>query len=133
MPATVDGRARELIEGKNFANVSTLSKDGSIHSVPVWIDVKDGTIAVNTAKGRGWERNLERDPRITVTVFNQENPYEYVTIRGRASEITEEGADDYIDALAKKYMDLDAYPYRQPGEQRVTVAIEPEKVNFRGA
>jgi PPOX class probable F420-dependent enzyme len=133
MAATIDGRARELIEAKNFANVSTLRADGSIHSVPVWVDVKDGRIAVNTAKGRAWERNLERDPRLTVTVFNMENPYEYVTIRGRAADISTEGADDYIDALAKKYMDADKYPFRQPGEERVTIAVEPEAVSVQGS
>jgi PPOX class probable F420-dependent enzyme len=132
MAATVDGRARELIADKNYATVSTLNADGSIHAVPVWIDVQDDTIAINTAKGRAWERNLQRDPRVTVTVLNMENPYEYVTVRGRATRV-EGGADDYIDALAKKYMDADAYPFRSPDEERVTYAIEPEKVNFRGA
>jgi hypothetical protein len=66
-------------------------------------------------------------------VLNLENPYEYVTVRGRVTEITEDGADDHIDALAKKYLDLDEYPYRTDDEVRVTVAIEPEKVNYRGA
>jgi PPOX class probable F420-dependent enzyme len=126
--ASIEGRARELFEAKNYASVSTLNADGSVHSVPVWVDVKDGQIAVNTARGRVWERNLERDPRITLSVLNLENPYEYVTVRGRA-KLTDDGADEFIDALAKKYMGVDEYPYRSPDEKRVTVVIEAEKVN----
>jgi PPOX class probable F420-dependent enzyme len=131
--AAIEGRARELIEDKNYATVSTLNADGSIHSVPVWVDVKDGKVAVNTAKGRIWQRNLERDPRITISVLNLENPYEYVTVRGRAAQATQDGADDFIDALAKKYLGVDEYPYRSDSEVRVTVSVEADKVNHASA
>ena len=81
---------------------------------------------LNTAEGRAWPRNLERDPRVTLTVQNMENPYEYVEVRGRVAERTHDGADEHIDALAKKYLDQDSYPYRQPGEQRVIIRVEPD-------
>ncbi len=132
MSATIEGRAEELLKGKNFCHVATLRADGSVHGVPVWVDVQDGRPALNTAEGRAWPRNLERDPRVTLTVQNMENPYEYVTIRGRVAERTHEGADEHIDALAKKYMGVDEYPLRQPGEQRVIIRVEPEHVHTWG-
>lgn len=128
--ASIDGKAEELLKGKNFANVATLRADGSVQVSPVWVDVRDGRPAVNSAEGRAWPRNLERDPRVTIAVQNMENPYEYVEIRGRVAERTHDGADEDIDALAKKYLGVDEYPYRQPGEQRVIIAIEPEHVHI---
>ena len=132
MSATIEGRGQELLAAKNFCNVSTIREDGSVHAAPVWVDVQDGRPVLNTAEGRAWPRNLERDPRVTLTVQNMENPYEYVTIRGRVAERTHEGADAHIDALAKKYMGVDEYPLRQPGEQRVIIRIDPEYVHVWG-
>ena len=132
MSATINGRAEELLKGKNFCHVATLRPDGSVHGVPVWVDVQDGRAVLNSAEGRAWPRNLERDPRVTLTVQNMENPYEYVEIRGTVAERTHEGADAHIDALAKKYMDKDEYPLRQPGEQRVIIRIEPEHTKVWG-
>ena len=85
MSVRIEGRIEELLTGKNFCTVATLREDGSIHCAPVWVDVQDGRPVLNTAEGRAWPRNLERDPRVTLTVQNHENPYEYVSIRGRAT------------------------------------------------
>jgi PPOX class probable F420-dependent enzyme len=130
MSATLEGRGEELLKEKNFCLLATLRQDGSAHSVPVWVDVQDGKPTLNTAEGRAWPRNLERDPRVTLTVPNWENPYEYVEIRGRAAERTHEGADQHIDELAKKYLGKDSYPFRQPGEQRVIIRVEPDHVHL---
>jgi PPOX class probable F420-dependent enzyme len=132
MSTTIEGRGAELLQAKNFANVATLRSDGSVHAVPVWVDLQDGRPVVNTAEGRAWPRNLERDPRVTITVQNLENPYEYLMVRGRVSERTHEGADEHIDSLAKKYLDKDSYPFRQPGEQRLIIRIDPEQVHVYG-
>jgi len=133
MSERIEGRGAELLSGKNFANVSTLRSDGSVLSTPVWVDVQDGKAVLNSAEGRAWPRNLERDPRITLTVQNMENPYEYVEVRGKVAERTHDGADEHINALAKKYLGLDEYPYRQPGEQRVIITVEPEHVHVKGS
>jgi PPOX class probable F420-dependent enzyme len=98
----------------------------------VWVDIKDGLPVVNTAEGRAWPNNLERDPRVTLTVQNMENPYEYLEVRGRVAERTHDGADEHIDSLAKKYLGKDEYPYRQPGEQRVIIRVEPETAKVWG-
>jgi PPOX class probable F420-dependent enzyme len=132
MSVKIEGRAQELLAAKNFCNVATLRTDGSVHGVPVWVDIQDGRPVVNTAQGRAWLRNLERDPRVTLTVQNLENPYEYLEVRGRMAEHTHDGADEHIDSLAKKYLGADEYPYRQPGEQRVIVRIEPEHTHVYG-
>ncbi len=132
MGVTIEGRGAELLEAKNFCHVATLRADGSVHDVPVWVDIEDGRPVLNTAEGRAWPRNLERDPRVTLTVQNMENPYEYLEVRGRVAERTHDGADEHIDALARKYLGQDSYPYRQPGEQRVIIKVEPEVAKVWG-
>jgi hypothetical protein len=100
----------------------------------VWVDADDeGRVIVNTAEGRDWPRSLRRDGRATISVHNNENPYEYVSIVASIDEDTHEGADDVIDALAKKYLDADSYPGRTEGEQRITFKLAPEKVLLKGS
>lgn len=132
MSATIEGHAEELLKGKNFCHVATLRPDGSVQVAPVWVDVEDGMPVLNTAEGRAWPRNLARDPRVTLTVQNMENPYEYLEIRGRVAERTTEGADEHINALAKKYLGEDEYPFRRPGEERIIIRVEPEHVYLNG-
>jgi PPOX class probable F420-dependent enzyme len=132
MSVKIEGRAEELLKARNFCHVATLRSDGSVHGVPVWVDVQDGRPVLNSAEGRAWVRNLERDPRVTLTVPSTENPYEYLEVRGRVAERTHDGADEHIDSLAKKYLDKDEYPFRQPGEQRVIIRVEPEHANVHG-
>ncbi len=130
--ATLSAGVRKLLEGRNFAHLACLMPDGSPHATAVWVD-HDGThVLVNTAEGRQKPRNLRRDPRVAISVVDQENPYAWATIRGRVVELTHDGADGHIDKLAKKYLDQDKYPYRQPGEQRIIVKIVPERVSSSG-
>jgi len=124
-----DPAVRHLLE-HNHAVVSTLNEDGSVHSTVVWVNVEDGKVAVNSALGRRWPTNLERDPRITVLVYDESNPFEYVEMRGTVTANTEV-ADGHIDRLAKKYIGADTYPFRQPGEQRVTFFVEPTLVRHQ--
>jgi PPOX class probable F420-dependent enzyme len=123
--------AQHLLKGKHFAHVATLMPDGSPQVSPVWVDIEEGKVLFNTAEGRLKPQNLRRDPRVAVSIVNQENPYENVLIRGRAVEVTQDDADDHIDSLANRYMGVDKYPLRQPGEERVIVKIEPEKVQYQ--
>src|ERR1700738_1650421 len=117
-----DPGVRGLLEPANYVVVSTLNEDGPIHSAVVWISLEDGVLAVNSAEGRRWPRNLERDPRITVTAYACDNPYEYAEIRGTATG-SRDDADEHINRLAKKYLGVDEYPSRQPGEQRIKYVI----------
>ncbi len=119
----------QLLDKANHAVVSTINEDGTVHSTVVWQEVADGQLSFNSSVGRHWPNNLERDPRVTVLVYAEGNPYEYVEIRGTAAS-TLDGADAQIDRLAKKYLDQDTYPYRQPGEQRVTFTVTPDRVRY---
>ena len=123
--------AKQLLgEGKNFATIATLMADGAPQASVVWVDTDGQNVIFNTAEGRIKANNLHRDARVAVAISNAENPYQQVVIRGRVIEMTHDGADDHIDRMAKKYMGVDAYPYRQPGEVRVIVKIAPEKVGL---
>jgi PPOX class probable F420-dependent enzyme len=124
-----NARVQELLARPNFAVISTTNPDGTITSTVVWQDTRDGKLAVNSALGRRWPTNLKRDPRATVVVVDSGNPYTFVEIRGTA-EGTTDGADAHIDALAKKYLGQDSYPFRRTGEQRITYTIVPEQVRF---
>lgn len=117
---------------KAFAHLATLLPDGSPQVTPVWFDTERGAIRVNTAKGRWKDRNMRRDARIALSILDPENAYRYLQIRGKVEHVTEQGADAHIDRLAKKYMGLDSYPFRQTGEQRVIFVIRPERVTTMG-
>jgi PPOX class probable F420-dependent enzyme len=130
--ARIEGRARELIEAPNFVTLATEREDGSPHLTVIWGDLEDGRIAVNSAEGRRWPENLRRNPEVALVVPDKDNPYEYVSVRGRVVEDTHEGADEHIDKLAKKYLGKDEYPFRRPGEERVKFVIEPESVTVHG-
>jgi PPOX class probable F420-dependent enzyme len=129
MTSLQDPDVRELFEKPNYAVLSTYNADESIHSTVVWADTEDGKVAVNSAVGRKWPTNLQRDPRVNVLVRESDNPYYYVEVRGTA-EPTTDGADEHIDRLAKKYMGQDEYPNRRPGEQRIKFLITPERVRL---
>src|ERR687898_1773457 len=126
-----DPSIAKLFEGKNFAFLATLMKDGSPQVTPTWIDIdkSNNTILVNTAKGRVKHRNISTDPRVGVSVVDSSNPYHMVSVRGRVIEqINGKEADDHIDKMAKKYLGKDKYPGRAPGEERVLLRIKPEHV-----
>jgi PPOX class probable F420-dependent enzyme len=118
---------KKLIDDTNFAHVATRFPNGAIQVNPVWVDRDGDRIVINSAEGRAKVKNLAADPQVTIEISNHENPYEYVEIRGRVVEMTHDGADEHIDALAKKYMGVAEYPLRQPGEVRVKIVIEVEK------
>jgi PPOX class probable F420-dependent enzyme len=124
-----DPSIRKLFEGKNFVFVSTLMKDGYPHTTPTWVDIENGNILINTAIGRIKQKNLSRDPRLSLAVVDQNNPYDMVTVRGKVIEqINGDPAEKHIDKLAKKYLGKDKYPNRAPGEKRVILKIKPERL-----
>lgn len=129
--ATLDDPAvKALLDAPNHAVISTFNPGGSIHSTVVWQEVVAGALNVNSAVGRRWPTNLDADPRVTVVVLAQDNPYEYVEVRGTATRTTG-GADEQIDRLAKKYLGQDRYPFRGEGEQRVRYVITADRVRHQ--
>ena len=126
--AALDARACALLEAKNVCTVCTTARDGSIHAQPVWVDTDGEHVLLNSVPGRAWVRNLERSDRVTCTIVNLENPYEFVEIRGRASKPSREGAEDHIDRLASKYLGLETYPWTDPAQPRILLRVTPERV-----
>ena len=125
--------AISLFRGKNFAFIASLMNDGAPQITPVWIDYDGQFFLVNTAEGRTKQKNFERDSRVALSVVDKDNPYTTVSIRGMVVEQTANGADEHIDKLAKKYLGVDKYPFRAPGEKRIILKIKPDKVFHRSS
>ncbi len=122
----------DLFEKRSFANLATLMPDGSPQVTPVWCDFDGTHVIINTARGRQKDRNMTRDARVSMSLLDPEDPYRYLEVRGRVEEVTEEGAAEHIDKMAKKYLGQDKYPYAQPGEVRVLYKIRPEHTSSMG-
>jgi len=123
----------DLFTGKKaLASIATVMPDGSPQVTPVWFDYTNGKIRINTARGRVKARNMKVGAKVALAIIDPDNPYRYVGIRGPVVAETENGADAHIDSLAKKYLGQDKYPFRQPGEKRVTYEIEPASVHVNG-
>jgi len=127
MPATFPEKYLDLFQKKAFGAFTTLMPDGSAQTTPVWVDYQNGEIWVNSAVGRRKDKNVRRDPRVALAIMDPDNPYRYVEVRGTVTSITEEGADAHINAMSKKYLGQDVYPFRQPGEQRVLYKMRIDK------
>ena len=121
-----------IFSKKAFIHLATRMTDGSPQVSPVWVDTDGDHIVVNSAKGRLKDRNMRADPRVALSVTDPDNPYSAIMIRGRVVKITEAGADEHIDKMAKKYLGQDKYPGRTPEEVRVLYYIEPERVSTMG-
>jgi PPOX class probable F420-dependent enzyme len=127
--AKISGAFQELLGEPVLYNLATLNPDGSLAVNPVWGELHEGNVRINTAAGRQKHKNMEeRGDHVTVIVLDPANSQRYVEIRGRVAQISDENGDEVINGLANKYMGVDTYPFKQPGEVRVTILIEPTKV-----
>jgi len=132
MATSIPEKYAALLHKKVFAQLATLMPDGSPQVTPVWIDYDGKNILFNSAKGRVKDKNVRRDPRVSLAVMDPENPYSYFEVRGRVVNVTEKGASEHIDKMAQKYLGQAKYPYGKPGEVRVIYTIEPEHVSSMG-
>jgi PPOX class probable F420-dependent enzyme len=129
MAATIPEQYKDLFEKKAFAHLATLMPDGRPQVTPVWFDLDGASVRINSAKGRVKDKNMRRNNQVALSIADPDNPYRHLAIQGEVVEITEQGADAHIDALAKKYLGKDKYPFRQPGEVRVIYKIRPDRVS----
>jgi PPOX class probable F420-dependent enzyme len=127
-----DGFKDVLTQKKAFANLATVGADGGPQITPVWFEWDGTHLRFNTVKGRVKDKNLRRSPKVALAIMDPDNPYRYLQIRGRVVDTTESGADAHIDSLAKKYMGVDKYPHRKPGEVRVIYKVAPDRVQAMG-
>jgi PPOX class probable F420-dependent enzyme len=122
--AELTQKAKDLIDGKNFANVATLMPDGSPQISTTWVDRDGDKVIINTTEGRVKTRNIKRDPRIAISIFKSDDPYDAVFIRGKVLEVKKDGAEEHIDKLAHKYIGMN---YREHGD-RVMFIVDPEHI-----
>jgi PPOX class probable F420-dependent enzyme len=132
MPDVLSEKARALISRPVLASLATLNPDGSPQITPLWVDLDGDDVVFNTAQGRKKARNLERDSRVAVTVIDPDDQYNVVAFQGTVSDVTTEGADAHIDALAKKYLGVDTYPMRREGEVRLRVRVRTDRIAMQG-
>ena len=131
MPVTLPQSVKTLLSDKAFGHVVTLNSDGKPQVTMVWMDVEGDEVLFNTADGRKKPQNLRQDPRIIVSVQSRSDPQAYAVFHGKA-RVTEAGADDHIDKLAKRFLGADKYPFRQPGEKRLLVRISVDRIGGVG-
>ena len=132
MAATISEKFKDLFTKVAFAHLATSMADGSPQVTPVWVDYDGTHVRVNSAKGRVKDKNMRRNKRVALSIQDPDNPYRYLEVRGEVVDITEEGADAHIDALAKKYLGKERYPFRSPDEVRVIYKIRPDKISTSG-
>jgi PPOX class probable F420-dependent enzyme len=118
----------KLIEGKNFGFLATLMRDGSPHVTPVWVDYERDAVLINTSVGQTTQRNMKRDPRVSIVIVDQDNPYDRVIILGRVVAQTQEGAEEHVDKLAEKYTGANKYQRASPTEKRIMIKIQPSRI-----
>jgi PPOX class probable F420-dependent enzyme len=131
MPVTLPQAVKKLLQDKAYGHVVTFNAEGKPQLTMVWMDVDGDEVTFNTAEGRRKPQNLRRDPRIMVSVQDRNDPQVYAVFHGKAG-VTEAGADDHIDKLAKRFLGADKYPFRQPGEKRVIVRISVDRIGGFG-
>jgi PPOX class probable F420-dependent enzyme len=132
MADALSPKARDLIARPVLASLATLNPDGSPQITPLWVDLDGDDVVFNTARGRKKARNLERDPRVAVTVIDPDDQYNVVAFRGTVVDVTTDGADAHIDSLAKKYLGVDSYPMRREGEVRIRVTVRTDHIAVQG-
>ncbi len=132
MVAIPDGFMDLMTEKKALANVATVMASGSPQVTPVWFDYVDGKVRVNSAKGRVKARTMTEGAKVALAIVDPDNPYRYIQVRGIVSKVTEDGADAHIDALTKKYLGKDKYPWASPDSIRVIFEIEPQSTQTMG-
>lgn len=123
---------KNLLAKPVFAHLATLMANGAPQVTPVWCDFDGHFIWVNSAKGRVKDRNMRQRKQVALSIIDPDNAYRYLAIQGEVVDVTEQDADAHIDALAKKYLGQDKYPYRAPGEVRVRYKIRPKAVHTMG-
>ena len=132
MSASIPSQFLDLFQKKAFASLATLMPDGTPQVTPVWVDYDGKRVIVNSARGRRKDRNMKAGASVALAIVDPDNPYRYLQVRGRVAEVTEQGADEHIDRMAKKYLGQDRYPGHRPGDERVVVVVEPQHTTQMG-
>jgi PPOX class probable F420-dependent enzyme len=131
MPKSLPQSVKKILEDKAYGHVITFDEGGKPQVTMVWVDVDGDEVVFNTAEGRLKPKNLQRDPRVIISVQDRNDPQSYMVFHGKAT-VTEAGADPHIDKLAKRFLGADKYPFRRPGEKRLIVRVKPDRIGGYG-
>ncbi len=131
MATTIPAEFHDLLESKALANIATVGPKGEPQNNPVWFDWDGSHILFSQTKGRQKFHNLQREPRVAISIVDPANPYRYLEVRGKVVRVDEDPNKQFINKMSKKYLDQDVYPWSQPGDERVVIVVEPEKVPGR--
>lgn len=131
--ATFTEAAKVLLGEAVIANLATIDAGGVPHVTPVWVDVDGDDVVINTAEGRTKVHNMRRSAKVAVSVVDPQDPFRVLALQGTVTDITDHDADAHIDRLARKYLGVDTYPMRQPGEQRLKITIRPDRILMQPA
>ncbi|CAN5571273.1 PPOX class F420-dependent oxidoreductase [soil metagenome] len=123
---------RDLLESKALAHVATIGPDGEPQANPVWFGWDGKHLKFSQTTTRQKAKNLDRDPRIALSIVDPENPYRYLEVRGKQVRVDADPDKAFIDEMSNKYMGVEKYPWNQPGEHRVVIVVEPEHTTSMG-
>lgn len=129
---TIPDSHSDILRKAGFAHVATIGPRGEPQCTPVWYDWDGARLKVSQTTTRQKYRNLRREPRVALAITDPENPYRYLEVRGRLDRVETDEGNAFINAMAKKYMDLETYPYTSPDEQRIVLFVEPEHSTSMG-
>jgi PPOX class probable F420-dependent enzyme len=118
----------DLLASDAVATLATLRADGTPHLTPVWIDVDEGDLLVNARDDRVKATHMRRRPEVAVCVVDPRNPYRYLSVNGVVESVSEEGAPEHMDSLARRYLRVRRYPWAAPGDRRLIFRIRPTRV-----
>ena len=131
MATALPQSVKKILGDKAYGHVITFDQSAKPQVTMVWLDVDGDEVVFNTAEGRLKPKNLRRDPRVIISVQDRNDPQSYMVFHGKAT-VSEDGADQHIDKLAKRFLGADKYPFRQPGEKRLLIKVRPDKVGLMG-
>ncbi len=131
-PPTIPGSHADLLESTALAHVATVGPDGEPQNNPVWFGWDGTHVMFSQTTGRQKYRNVQREPRIALSIVDPANPYRYLELCGKVVEIRPDPDKTFIDRMANKYMGQDVYPGHQPGDERVVVVVRPEHTTQMG-
>ena len=133
MPVPIPEQALELLQQPALAHLATLMPDDTLQVTPIWIDFDGTYLLVNTLKGRQKELHMQKRPQVGLDIVDLSNPWRWLSVRGQVVDMTEEGANEHIDKMAKKYMGQDKYGFHQPGDVRVICKIQPDLEQYQAS
>ena len=130
--SSIPSEYADLLDKATFWHIATLGPDGELQSTPVWGDWDGEHFTFSLTRGRQKFENLERNPTVAMSGTDPDNPYRYLEIRGTVVSVDDDPENEFIDSLAKKYMDVDEYPFHQPGDERVVMRVMPTHTTHMG-